>query len=50
MIVFYNRFSEHKRDRFDNSFNNRVSPHGYQRERDHRDRDRDRDRRIDKRR
>lgn len=43
---FINRFIDHKRDRFDNSYN-RTS-HGYHRDRDHRDRDRDR--RIDKRR
>lgn len=50
IFVKYFSFSEQKRDRFDNSYNNRVVPHGYHRERDHRDRDRDRDRRIDKRR
>ncbi|KAJ6646547.1 Chromodomain-helicase-DNA-binding protein 1 [Pseudolycoriella hygida] len=42
------RFSEHKRDGYNNSYNNRTAPHVYHRERDHRDRDRER--RIDKRR
>lgn len=49
-FLYFYRFSEHKRERFD--YNNRMSPLGYHRERDHRDRDRDRDRdrRVDKRR
>lgn len=42
------RFSDHRKERYDNY--NRLPPSSYHRERDHRDRDRDRDRRIDKRR
>lgn len=42
MFIYFIRFSDQKRERFDKNYN-RGAPHGsYHRERDHRDRDRDR--------
>lgn len=47
----WNRYVDHKRERFDSSYSRGAPPpppHAYHRERDHRDRDRER--RMDKRR